>query len=519
MIRRCEKMRILRNNLIRSTTICLIFVCLTICVLAQIKADNKSALANFDKKIEDGKLSEVETDLFNYVIANPKDAQGFSLLAKLRLKQNRLNEAKSLLNKALSIDPALLSAKLTLAQVDFQSGEIEQARAVLNGITESDISEASLRFIAAEISALVGDCPRALILAEKLPLKIKNGEALPLRATCYLEFGDKKNFALLIPLTKTLARQNPTVAVKFAVVLSKAAMHKETADLLRLVVVAAPKDTEGLLLLAKSEIVLKDFSNAKIHLTQAEKLDPKSAELFFVKSIFESEQGNSARSLELLERSLAENPDNIQALARFVVVALRANQNGKAVRAAERLLNLQPENLDFLYLYGIASLQNNNVQKAETALTKFLEARPNDSLGCLALGLTFAAQTDKLREARLQMEKCLAINPNNFEAAYQLGLSYKVQGDTAKAIEYLEQTVQLAPDYASALRDLGAVYLQTSGETKARPILEKAVLLNPNDADTHFQLSRLYNLIGERELGKKHLELFQKLKNPKKDGM
>jgi len=50
-------------------------------------------------------------------------------------------------------------------------------------------------------------------------------------------------------------------------------------------------------------------------------------------------------------------------------------------------------------------------------------------------------------------------------------------------------------------------------------VLEKAVALNPNDADTHFQLSRLYNLTGERELAKKHLEIFQKLKNPKKDGM
>lgn len=512
-------MRILQNNLIRLTKFCLILACLTICVLAQVKADNKSVLANFEKNIEDGKLSEIEKDLFNYVIANPKDAKGFFLLAKLRVKQTRLNEAKSLLNKALLLDPILLPAKLTLASVDFQLGEIEQAREILNSITESDISDASLRFIAAQTFAQIGDCSKALILVEKLPLKIKNGEALPFRAACYLESGDKKNFALLIPITKTLARQNPTVVVKFAGVLSKAAMHKETADLLRLVVVTAPQNTEALLLLAESEVYLKDFPNAKIHLAQAEKIQPKAGELFFVKSFLESEQGNNAQSLDLLEKSLAENPNNIQALARFVVVAMRANQTGKAVRAAEKLLNLQPENLDFLYLYGIASLQNNNVQKAEISLTKFLEARPDDSRGCLALGLTFAAQTDKLSEALGQLEKCLTINPNNFEAAYQLGLSYKVQGETARAIEYLEKTVKLAPNYAAALRDLGAVYLQSGGETKARPILEKAVSLNPNDAETHFQLSRLYNLIGERELGKKHLELFQKLKTPKKDGM
>jgi hypothetical protein len=50
-------------------------------------------------------------------------------------------------------------------------------------------------------------------------------------------------------------------------------------------------------------------------------------------------------------------------------------------------------------------------------------------------------------------------------------------------------------------------------------VLEKSLALNEKDADTHFQLSRLYNLIGETDLAKKHLEIFQNLRNPKKDGM
>jgi hypothetical protein len=44
-------------------------------------------------------------------------------------------------------------------------------------------------------------------------------------------------------------------------------------------------------------------------------------------------------------------------------------------------------------------------------------------------------------------------------------------------------------------------------------------MLDPNNADAHFQLSRLYNIIGERDLAKKHLEIFQKLKSAKKGGM
>lgn len=506
-------MKILLNNLMWLANICLIGLCLTLIATAQ------NALVRFEKSIEAGQIAEVEKDLFNYVIANPKDAQGFALLAKIRLKQNRLNEAKSLASKALTLDTTLVSAKLTLAETYLLLGEIEQSNAVLDGISANEISDDSIRLYVAELYAQNGGCPKTLSLAEKLSIKIKNSEALPFRAACYLELRDKKSFASLIPSAKIVAKQHPSIAIRFAEVLRKAAMHKEATDLLRLVIISEPKNPDALLLLAKSEIYLKDFVNAKIHLAQAEKIQPNSGELLFVKSFLESEQGNTAKSLELIEKSLAESPNNTEFLTQFVISAMRSNQAGKAVRAAQSLLNLQPENPEYLYLFGAASLQNNNIQNAESSLVKFLEARPNDSRGCVALGLTYAAQPEKLTEARIQMQKCLVTDPNNYEASYQLGLSYKTQGENTKAIEYFEQTVKLAPENASALRDLGAVYLQSGAEPQARIALEKAVVLNPNDADTHFQLSRLYNLTGERELAKKHLEIFQKLKNPKKDGM
>jgi tetratricopeptide (TPR) repeat protein len=494
-------------------------MCLSSLAAAQKVSVDKNPLIRFEKSIDDGKSAEVENDLFSYVVANPVDAKGFSLLAKLRLKQNRLTEAKSLSKKALTIDAKLVSAKMTLANVNFQLGEIEQPHTILDEISESEIADNSIRLQLSQTFALIGDCPKALATAEKLPLKIKNTEALPLRANCYLKTGDKNSFAALILLSKNLAKQNTLIAIKFAEVISNAAMYKETKDLLSLVVALQPKNTDALLMLAKSEIYLKDFVNAKLHLAQVEKIKPVKAEFFFVKSALESEQGNNLQAFDLIENAVNLNPNNVDILSSYVIAAIRANQAGKAFKAAEKLLNIQPENAEFLYLYGAAALQNNSLPKAESSLRKYLEMRPTDSRGCFALGMTLAAQAGKLDEARQQMQNCLTIDPNNFEATYQLGLSYKTNGEFEKAIQYLEDSVKLSPDNANALRDLGAVYLQSSNETKARIVLEKAVSLNPNDADTHFQLSRLYSLIGETALAKKHLDLFQKLKNPKKDGM
>ncbi|MBX7172221.1 MAG: tetratricopeptide repeat protein [Pyrinomonadaceae bacterium] len=508
-------MKILRNKLPKIFAFVFLLV-----VFGSIQAqtDNKTALANFERSIESGKF-EIERDLFKYVVANPNDAEGFSLLAKLRLKQNRLNEAKSLSNKALSLNANSINAKLVGSQVSFKLGEIEQAKQILNSISEKEILNDSVRLNLAQNLAQVGECSKALILVEKLPLKIKNTEALPVRASCYLDKEDKKNFLSLLPLSKNLAKTNPNISVQFSEILIKAGLAKEAVQLLRITLVANPKSLETFLLLARAEIFLKDFANAKAHLTQAEKLEINSAEFFFVKSLVESEQNNFLQAFDLLEKSLTLNSNNPKVLAQYVLIALQVNQMNRAFRAAEKLLNLEPENLESLYLYGVAALQSNNLQNAENSLTKFMEARPKDARGCLALGLTFAAQPEKLETARQQLKKCLVIDSKSFETAYQLGLSYKVAGDFSKAVEYFEQTLKISPNYEPALRELGAAYLQTNAETKARPLLEKAVTINPNDADAHFQLSRLYNLIGEKELAKKHLEIFQRLKSPTQLGM
>lgn len=474
-------------------------------------------MVRFEKSIEDGNLT-IEKDLFQYVIANPQDANGFLLLSKLRLKQNRLNEAKSLSQKALSLNGNLLPAKLTLASIHYKLGGIEQSRSILNSISDTEIKSDSLKLNLAQNLSQVGDCPKALSIVEKLPLKIKNTEALSLRAKCYSEKDDKKDLFSLIPVAFSVAKTNPQIAVNFAEIIS-GGLKKNAVELLRIVVVSHPKNVNALLLLAKLEIYQKDLANAKIHLSQAEKLNPTSNDLFFIKSLLEGEQGESQKALDLLEKSLANDPNNVQVLGQYVVTAMRANYPSKAVRASEKLLQIQPENLDYLYLYGVASLQNKNLASAESSLTKFMDARPNDSRGCVALGLVLAAQPEKLDIARQQMQKCLTMNPKNSEAAYQLGLSYKANGEIPKAVEYLEIAAKLTPNNSAVLRDLGTVYLQNTMETKARPVLEKSVAINPNDAETHFQLSRLYNLIGERELARKHLENFQKLRNPRKEGM
>lgn len=497
----------------------LLVAVLSISQSAQTAAENKASLAGIERSIDRGEIADVEHELFRYITSNTADALGFYLFAKLRFKQGRFSESRSMASKALSLDAGLVKAKMLLAQCALQLGERDQLTSVLSSLSDNDLSDAATRLEIGGLYAQIGDCDSAVKVLEKLPVEVKKGAALPVRARCLLLEGKVKQLAALIPLAAIQVRKDPGIVVAFSAVLFGGGLYKETAGLTRQVIKAYPDNFEGLLLLSRSEIHLNDLKSAKVHLAKAETLRADSAELFFTRSLLETEEGNFQAAYDALEKSLGLNSGNPGTLAQYVVSALRVGQAGRALKAAERLLKMQPDNPEFSYLYGIASLQNDNVLQAEEALAKYADVRPKDSRGCLALGLVYSAQKDRASDARKQLLKCLTIDPRNVEAAYQIGLSFKAEGDFVKAITYFEQAINIAPNYAAAVRELGIAYLQTGLETKARKYLEKAAVLSPSDAETHFQLSRLYNIIGERELGKKHFEIFQKLKDPKKNGM
>lgn len=482
-------------------------------VSAQKKTPQKDVLTTFEKNIEQGKIAETERPLLDFALADPQNLRALELVGRLRFRQNRIEEAKALYARVLTLDANFTTAKINYGIILAQNGQLADARQILSGITDSELKDTATRLNFAQVLTLIGDIPKALETAEKLPLNIKNYDALPVFAVCYLELGDQTKLDALIPWAKKIALTKADISLKFAEILLNAKRNSQAVELLRAVALAAPKNAKALILLGKAEIYTGDFSNAKKHLAQAEVLQPKAAEVFFLQAMLANANGNQAAAFDLLEKAVSLEPNSKTLLSQFIIAAMRGNKAQKAVDAAEKLLAINPDDPDYLYLFGAASLQNGSLDKARESLETLMQIRPNDSHGCLALGLTLAAQRDQIESARRQLERCVEINPSNFEAKYQLGLSYKTQGDTAKAVQYLEETVALAPNYPLALRDLGAVYLQSGAEQKAKNVLEKAVSLAPNDAETHFQLSRLYNLLGDGASAKKHLEMFQKLRN------
>jgi tetratricopeptide (TPR) repeat protein len=70
------------------------------------------------------------------------------------------------------------------------------------------------------------------------------------------------------------------------------------------------------------------------------------------------------------------------------------------------------------------------------------------------------------------------------------------RNDLERAFHLLKRAVQLKDDMRIAYADLAAIYREQNQYKDALAALQRAVKLDPAQPDTHFQLGRLYQAMG-----------------------
>ena len=111
------------------------------------------------------------------------------------------------------------------------------------------------------------------------------------------------------------------------------------------------------------------------------------------------------------------------------------------------------------------------------------------------------AEQDKAlrREQTEAAEKLLAEFPDNDDAVYLAGLVCEEQGDTAKAIQLWERSLELDPGRADAHDSLGHAWMLRDDYEKAETYLRKALALDTNLHSARFHLAGALSYQGKLE--------------------
>lgn len=467
--------------------------------------------------IQTGKLDEAESLLWDVLKQHPDNAQALNLLGSVRLQQKRFAESETLLSRATSVAPDLLSAYINLARVFHAQAEADKEIATLLEAERLAPNDPEVNSSLAAAYLKQNDYHRAFDALQRVPASRRPDKALPLLAATYLSLGSVEKARALVPVVMAHAAKNRALPVEFAEVLLDFDLVNDALAVLQSAEKYPPL-TSGLCLALgrvrerKGELLL-----AQKNFQRAIELNPKSVDALQAQARLLAGQGKWDKSLELLARSRAIAPDSPDVLRKFAAASLHAGHPADAVEAAQQLTKLRPGETEALYLLGVAQLQNGDAEEARSTLDKYLKLQPADPLAFLALGMVQVNLHD-FPSARADLEQCIKLDPKQVEAYYELGTISKDQGDAAAAILYLEKATTIDPRHSRAHAMLGQLYLSQRDYAKAQQHLTRAADLAPNVPDTHYQLGLLFARLNQRDHAQREMDEFHKLKEKENPG-
>src|SRR5467141_3614496 len=232
---------------------------------------------------------------------------------------------------------------------------------------------------------------------------------------------------------------------------------------------------------------------------------PKDVPVRLILARAELAQGKFQRAFEGLQKVLASDPNNIDALYYMSVIARELSH-----REYERLFSIAPDSGRVHQLLGEAALAAENRSEAEEEFQKALSSNPQ-SIEVSAELAELKRSQSKFDEAITYYAQAEQIGPLNYEIAYGLGACYTYKQEYSRAIEWLRKAAALAPDSAAGRFALGNALFQSGQSEAAIPELNVSLRLEPRMKQAYFLLGRAYSKVGRLDEAKAALKKLDEL--------
>ena len=479
---------------------------------AELRADAREALQKAVVLVQEGRLEEADQQA-QLALSNPQTrAVAYSVLGTIRFQQKRLPESVDFLEKAIRLDPRLLGAHLSLAEVYTIQGEPELALGVYQRILTLDPANAIARLGLARSETEKGNYQRSLKLAQPiLPVLKRSPDGLLLLATDYLKTGNRTAAAELSKDWAQLTDTPPAWSIKFALLLARGGVVPEAIDILDRVKRTSQPSYELAFNLAGVYLLKDDQVAALESYDQALALNPTSIPALRQAAGIAERQGELERSLSYWIRARKIEPDNPEILLGFGRVCLKMDLLDDAEPALSKAASLRPNDPSYQYALAATKVGKRQFEAAQGLLEGMIKARANDPQIQYAMGSVLYLE-GHLAEASTHLRESVRLLPDQLAPYYYLALVARDQGKDAEAIGMLEDLLQRYPDHASSCEALGSLLMSAQRYPEAEISLERAVQLNPKSVKANYQLGLLLSRMGKKDEADKRLEVAKSLR-------
>jgi len=489
-----------------------LFFVFLLSVAAALAADSQEALQRAAELVQQGRLQEADQQA-HLALKDPQTrAVACSVLGTIRFQQKRLEESVSLFQEAIRLDPRLLGAHLSLAEVYVVQGKPQQALPLFRHVLSLDPSNAAARLALARSETEKGKYRESLDVAKPTRAAFKqSADGLLVLATDYSKLGNREATAALAKDWSRLDGVPPDWSIKFALRLAQGGAAAEAVQLLEGVKRSSQTSYELAFNLAGAYALNKDLAHALDSYDEALSYNPQSLPALRQAAGIAEQRGELERSLSYWMKAKKLAADDPEILLGFGRVCLKMDLLEDAEPALTKAASLRPKNPLYQYTLAAAKTGKRQFEAAEQLLQSLVRSQPNDSQLEYALGSVLYLE-GHLPDAATHLEESVRLQPQQFASYYYLALVARDQGNDADALQRLEKLLQQYPEHGASNEVLGELLMGARRYPEAETALRKAVQLNPKSIKANYQLGLLLARMGKKEEADKQLAMAKTLR-------
>ena len=494
-------------------------------VLKPDSVDARLQLSNM--YVFQGRIAEAEGEIKKAAEAQPKSPAPLVALANLYMRTKRTELAEKTLMAMVELTPERPEPYMMLAKFHLSVGRPEEAINVYKAGIEKITEGAALRKALAEllldtnnvkdaseqIDGILGknqNDPHGLYLRGRLRLKEK-------KATEAAE--DLKQFVKAEPASPfgryylglaheatgnpESARSEFSEAIKLFPGFDGArlalAAHLMALGDLKLAMEETAKVLEKNRRNPAANLIAGDISlrlrkprEAKGFFDNIVRVAPKDPRGYSRLALVYQMQGDWKRAVAELEKSLAIEPGQPEALALIVSLEISRKEGKKAIGRVIDYMGKYPDNPAYPLLLGRIHMLSRNLDEAEAAFKKAIEIKDDIPQAYFDLGNLYYGR-GSFEEAIRRYNEAIRKDPRQSAPHMMLGVLYEKQGDSKEAEAHYKKVLEINPRFAPALNNLAWLYCENNGNIDvALSLAETAKGQRPEDPYVSDTLGWIY---------------------------
>lgn len=434
-------------------------------------------------------------------------------LGRIALLESKPAEAIKWLEPVAAVEPPGLDAAGQLGRAYLDTGQLGKAKALTDRAIHQAPWDGALHYRLGRIYQQIGDADSARKeFAESVRLKTADRESVQLLLECSQHLANGEHPEAMRVRQELLANSSldPDVLVALGLTFAGPGMHEASLEPFETAARRDPNFLQAQYNTGLALLKLGRAADAIAPLQASLRLAPDSMDANSALSlayVLQARYAEAVPTLEKWSRMQAGNPRSTTMLALAYLRTGRAVKSVPLLRTVLRDPQKDPR-AHFLLIEALNATehQQDALSVAEEAVRLF----PNIAQAHLAKAQQLA-RVGRYGDAGPEFMEALKLAPDQVDSILGLGEVQQKKGDYAASLQTYRQVLARDSDSAAATLGVARNLLVLQRAAEARPVLEAAVKAHPENSQLHYELSRVYARLGERELAAGESQIVKQL--------